>query len=75
MTSSVQEGLRFGFRAGILRVDEQGGLLASLASGKGHTLEKDSEVQRIIARAGFVGKWLTKVEHPATVFVLLGVAP
>ncbi|UJC78953.1 hypothetical protein D4768_15535 [Rhodococcus erythropolis] len=71
----VQEGLRFGLRNGMLEVDAQGGLLASLASGKGHTLAKDSDVHRIVSRAGFVGKWLTKIEQPATLFVLLGVAP
>jgi ABC-three component (ABC-3C) system Middle Component 3 len=75
LRDSVQDGIRFGLRTGILQVDPQGGLLASLASGKGHTLAKDSEVQQIVARAGFVGKWLTKIEQPATVFVVLGVAP
>lgn len=75
LKDSVQEGIRFGLRTGILQVDLQGGLLASLASGKGHTLARDSEVQQIVARAGFVGKWLTKIEQPATVFIVLGVAP
>lgn len=75
LREAVQEGLRFGLRAGILAVDQSGGLRGSLASGRGHTLSKDSEVQQIIARAGFVGKWLTKIDQPATVFVLLGVAP
>lgn len=71
----VQEGLRFGLRTNLLSINEEGGLTASLASGKGHTLAKDSEVQQIVARAGFVGRWLTKIEQPATVFVVLGVAP
>lgn len=71
----VQEGLRFGLRTSLLSVDEAGGLTASLASGRGHTLAKESEVQQIVARAGFVGKWLTKIEQPATAFVVLGVAP
>jgi len=75
LKDSVQEGLRFGLRTGILAVDSEGGLTAQLAKGKGHTLAKDSEVQRIVARAGFVGKWLAKIEEPATVFVVLGVAP
>lgn len=72
---AVQEGLRFGLRHGMLEVTPEGGLTASLARGRGNTLEPDSEVQRIVARAGFVGKWLTKVEQPATAFVILGVAP
>ncbi len=71
----VQEGIRFGLRGGLLSVDETGGFTASLASGRGHTLAGDSEVQRIVARAGFVGQWLTKIDQPATVFVVLGVAP
>lgn len=75
LKDSVQEGLRFGLRSGILAVDQAGGLTAGLAKGKGHTLAKDSEVQRIVARAGFVGRWLAKIEEPATVFVVLGVAP
>jgi hypothetical protein len=75
LKDSVQEGLRFGLRSGILAVDRDGGLLAELAGGRGHTLAKDSEVQQIVARAGFVGRWLAKIEQPATVFVVLGVAP
>jgi len=75
LKDSVQEGLRFGLRSGILAVDRDGGLTAELAKGRGHTLAKNSEVQQIVARAGFVGKWLVKIEQPATVFVVLGVAP
>jgi Family of unknown function (DUF6521) len=75
LRDSVQEGIRFGLRNRLLEVDRGGGLSGSLAAGRGHTLAKDSEVQRIVARAGFVGKWLTKIEQPATVFVVLGVAP
>jgi hypothetical protein len=75
LRDSVQEGLRFGLRTGLLSVNDAGGVTASLAKGRGHSLAKDSEVQAIVARAGFVGKWLTKIEQPATVFVVLGVAP
>ncbi|MCU1681959.1 MAG: hypothetical protein JWQ81_2698 [Amycolatopsis sp.] len=75
LKGSVQEGMRFGLRNGVLAVDADGGLIASLARGKGHTLAKDSDVQQIVARAGFVGRWLTKIEQPATVFVVLGVTP
>ena len=75
LRGTVLEGLRFGLRTGVLRVDERGGMLGSLARGRGHTLARDSEVQQIVARAGFVGKWFTKIEQPATVFAVLGVAP
>jgi hypothetical protein len=72
LTGSVREGLRFGLTHGALRVDERGrvsGVLARRAPSKG------SEVADIVAKSGFVGKWLAKVEQPATAFVLLGVAP
>lgn len=75
LRDSVQEGIRFGLRHRVLEVTSDGSLIGSLATGRGHSLQKDSEVQRIVARAGFVGKWLTKVEQPATAFVVLGVAP
>ena len=71
----IQEGLRFGLRNGVLAVDQAGGLIASLASGRGHTLARDTDAHQIFTRAGFVGRWLSKIEQPATVFVVLGVAP
>lgn len=75
LKDTVDEGIRFALRTDLLSVDEDGCLHASIPGGRGHSLAKDSEVQQIVARAGFVGRWLTKVEQPATVFVLLGVAP
>jgi len=71
----VQEGVRFGIANGILEVDPEGRLTATLASGRGHSLERDSEAHEIVAKAGFVGRWLTKIDEAATVFVILGVAP
>jgi hypothetical protein len=71
----VQDGVRFGLSTGVLEVTPDGGLTGTLASGRGHTLEMDSEAHQIIAKAGFVGRWLTKIDQPATAFVLLGVAP
>ena len=29
----------------------------------------------MIKKAGLVGKWLTKIDQPATAFAMLGVAP
>ena len=75
LKNPVQEGLRFGIRSGVLAVDDDGCLIGSLASGRGHTLAQGSEVREIVSKAGFVGKWMTKVDQPATAFVLLGVAP
>ncbi|WP_369795632.1 three component ABC system middle component [Kocuria sp. ICS0012] len=71
----VQEGIRFGLQNGLLHVDSEGCLTGTLASGRGHTLERGSEAKQIVAKAGFVGKWLAKVDQPATTFVVLGVAP
>ena len=71
----VQEGVRFALANGMLDVDPGGRLTATLASGRGHTLASGSEAQQIVAKAGFVGKWLTKIDQPATAFVILGVAP
>lgn len=75
LRGAVQDGLRFGFRHHMLELNQEGGLTASLAQGRGHTLEPNSDVHRVVTRAGFVGKWLTKIEQPATAFVILGVAP
>lgn len=75
LKTPVQEGIRFGIRTGVLAIDDDGCLIGSLASGRGHSLRDGSEVRQIVTKAGFVGKWMTKVEQPATAFVLLGVAP
>jgi len=71
----VQEGLRFGLRTDVLAVTDEGGLIGNLATGRGHTLAADSDAQHIVARAGFVGRWMSKIDQPATVFAVLGVAP
>lgn len=72
LTDPVREGLRFGLANEVLRVDDQGRLSGSIASpGPG----KGSETAQLVAKAGLVGKWLTKVDNPATAFIVLGVAP
>lgn len=72
----VLEGVRFGLANGLLNADDEGRLTGTLATGKGRkSLNGDSEVGQIVARAGFVGRWLTKIDQPATAFVMLGVAP
>lgn len=72
LAEPVREGLRFGLAHGVLSVDEQGRLSGKLADGpkRGTT-----EVDQIIAKAGLVGKWLAKIDQPATAFAVLGVAP
>jgi hypothetical protein len=36
---------------------------------------KGTELADIVAKAGLVGKWLTKLDQPATAFAVLGVKP
>lgn len=72
LTEPVREGLRFGLKHGVLSVDEQGRLSGVLAD---RPKRGTTEVDQIIAKAGLVGKWLAKVDQPATAFVVLGVAP
>lgn len=72
LTEVVREGLRFGLADGALVVDEQGrlsGRFSTVAPAKG------TELADIIAKAGLVGKWLTKLDQPATAFAVLGVKP
>lgn len=75
LRDSVIEGVRFGLSNGVLDVDREGRLIGTLGKGRGHALERGTEAQQIIVKAGFVGKWLTKIDQPATAFVILGVAP
>ncbi len=71
LVEPVKEGLRFGVRHGLLRVDAGG-----VRSG-GQRLRFDDigDIRTIVRRATFVGRWLSRAEHPSTVFALLGVAP
>ena len=68
----VREGLRWGLGArsltlesGILHADVPGSLPKS----------GDAELRAILGTAGFLGRWFSKVDSPATVFALLGVTP
>ncbi len=67
----VREGIRFGLAHSVLTVDVFGRLSGDLDARS----SRGTETGEIINRAGFVGKWLTKIDRPATAFVLLGVAP
>ena len=73
LADSVREGLRFGLANGVLAVDDQGRLSGTLARAtkEGHP----GEVEEMLQKAGLVGKWLTKIDQPATAFAILGVAP
>lgn len=72
LAEPVREGLRFGLAHGVLSVDEQGRLAGGLVD---RPERARTEVDQMIAKAGLVGKWLAKIDQPATAFAVLGVAP
>jgi hypothetical protein len=69
----VREGIRFGLATGALSLSETGDLRGSLAERARPA--RVGDVAAIIGKAGFVGRWLTKLDRPATAFALFGVAP
>jgi hypothetical protein len=71
LVEPVKEGVRFGLRHGLLRFDA-GGLRAG---GQRLAFDDLGDIRTITRRATFVGRWLSRAEHPSTVFALLGVAP
>jgi ABC-three component (ABC-3C) system Middle Component 3 len=73
LTGLVREGLRFGMAYGALSVTAEGGIRGIL-SPSARPIE-DGDAADIVRSAGFVGKWFTKADQPATLFALLGVAP
>jgi hypothetical protein len=74
LSGVVREGLRFGLVRGSLTVDN-GGRLSGTVAARPRGTGANPELDPILTRAGFVGRWLTKVDQPATAFILLGVAP
>ncbi len=38
-------------------------------------MSEGTDLGQLVQKAGLVGRWMTKLESPATAFVLLGVAP
>lgn len=75
LADPVREGLRFGLAHSVLSVDAQGRLTGALADGPKAGPKRNTEVDQMIAKAGLVGKWLAKIDQPATAFAVLGVAP
>ena len=68
LAPNVREGLRFGVRHGLLRID-QDRVVGSIAR------PSDPDLRTLLNRARFVGKWLAGSGRPATVFAILGVEP
>jgi len=71
----VREGLRFGLRHGVLTVDDFGGLVPADAKTAVPTTTANGDIRELVIAAQRVGRWLTKLELPATAFALLGVRP
>lgn len=70
LVEPVREGLRFGLRNRVLTVEagtirSTGGLNPSASAG---------DLAALLTKAIFVGRWLTRLEEPATAFALLGVS-
>jgi hypothetical protein len=73
LVEPTRAGLRFGLVQGVLAIDDDQRL-------RGHLRAKArpadvGDVAVVLRSSGFVGKWLTKLDSPATAFALLGVAP
>lgn len=73
LVGPVRDGLRFGMRVGAFTVTEGGGLTGALE--RGVPTSEPGDASSIVRSAAFVGRWLTKLDQPATVFALLGVTP
>lgn len=72
LVEPVKEGLRFGIGHGVLTVAADG-LHGRTRRPKG--LHVPDELAELLRKAGFVGRWLAKIDSTATVFAVLGVAP
>lgn len=68
LSPSVSEGLRFGLRYRMLSV--RGGALSGSVRRP-----TDPELATLLKQAGLVGRWLAKIEQPATIFAIFGVEP
>ncbi len=73
LVGPARGGLRFGLEQGVLTVDGDGRLTGRLRA-KARPADV-GDVAVVVRSSGFVGKWLTKLDSPATAFALLGVAP
>ncbi|WP_260848437.1 three component ABC system middle component [Streptomyces sp. SLBN-118] len=68
----MREGLRFGVSHGVLTF-ETDCLRGRIRRPRGFRMP--DELDDILRRTNFVGRWLAKTDSTATVFAVLGVAP
>lgn len=73
LVEPVRDGLRFGLSVGVLHLAGGDSLTGGLT--RNAQVDGGGDVAVIIRSAGFVGRWLTQLDQPATVFALLGVTP
>jgi hypothetical protein len=73
LTEVVREGLRFGMVHGSLSVTTDGRMRGVFP--RSIRPIEGGDAADIMRSAGFVGKWFTRADQPATLFALLGVAP
>jgi hypothetical protein len=73
LVGPVRDGLRFGLATGSLTLSDNAGLVGGLS--RTARPEQVGDMAAVLRAAGFVGRWLTKLERPATAYALLGVAP
>lgn len=73
LVEPVRDGLRFGVANGVLSITPQGAIMGELAPAARRATVGD--MASVTSAAGFVGRWLTRLDRPATAFALLGVAP
>jgi hypothetical protein len=72
LVEPVREGIRFGLAQGALALEEDR-LTGQTRRPRGFVIP--DELADILRNARFVGRWLGKIDNPATVFAVLGVAP
>jgi len=67
----VREGLRYGLRSGVVVVTGQE-VHSELSQPRGAV---SGQLAELIRAAGLIGRWVAKLDQPATAYALLGVAP
>jgi hypothetical protein len=72
LVATVRAGLRFGLTTRALTI-EGDALIGVTKKPRGYVIP--DELEEILGRARFLGRWLAKTDSTATIFALLGVAP
>lgn len=73
LVGPVRDGLRFGLAHGVLTLDGTGGLSGHL--DRAAKPERLGDMPDLLLAASKVGRWLDRLDRPATAYALLGVSP